>query len=94
MKRRIGESIRNAVKYKIHAINSVNGVGRSANNNVFYDTFQEAETKVHEYLAKGDCQGFVIMRTIAIYKQQQAPITTYVVKEAGGSLAIEVDYEI
>lgn len=73
-----------AVKYKIHAITSVNGLGRSVNNNVFYDTFAEAEEKCHEYLLKDPrCDGFVIMKTCAIIKRQIAPTTTYMVRDSG-----------
>lgn len=77
--------IRNAVRYKIHAVNSVNGVGRSANNNVFYETYEEAEARVQEYLSRGETShgGFVIMKTIAIFKPIQAPIATYMVRDSG-----------
>jgi len=81
---REAQQLRDAVKFKIHAITSVNGVGRSANNNVFYDTFEQAEAKCQEYLRKDTgCEGFVIMTTCAIIKRQVAPTSTFLVRESG-----------
>jgi hypothetical protein len=78
-------ALKDAVKYKIHAVNSVNGVGRSANNNVFYDTYAEAYDRCMQYMAKGEvqCGGFVIMKTCAIFRFNTPPISVYAVRDSG-----------
>ena len=78
-KRRRKESmyLPHLIKYKIHAIDTVAGSRRSANNSVFYDTYEEAEAKCKEYLRKGDCGGFVIMKTYTIVKPATAPVRVY-----------------
>lgn len=65
------------VKYKIHAIDTVAGNRRSANNSVFYDTYDEALAKCQEYLRRGDCVGFVIMKTFGIVRLADPPIREY-----------------
>lgn len=65
------------VKYKIHAIETVAGSRRSANNSVFYDTYEQAEAKCREYLRRGDCTGFVIMKTFGIVRIADPPIRVY-----------------
>ena len=75
--------IHGAVKYKIHAVTSVNGEGRSANNNKFYDTYEDAEAQVQQYLRKNEGVGFVIMKTVSIFMPIRAPIATYMVRDSG-----------
>lgn len=68
----------NLIKYKIHGIDSVTGESRSANNNVFYDTLEEAVAQCRTYLARpSNCSGFVIMKTAAVVKPVEAPIKVF-----------------
>ena len=67
------------VKYKIHALETVAGCRRSANNSVFYNTYDEALAKAKEYLARGDCTGFVIMKTYGIVRTAEPPVREYLV---------------
>lgn len=82
---------RSPIKYKIHGLDSVQGVIRSANNNVFYDTLEEAIEQAKIYLANprnDNCSGYVIMKTHTIIKRAQAPIERF---EVG---ADDVIYEV
>ena len=67
--------MRDLIKYKIHSISSVGGLARSANNNVFYDTYEEALEMVESYMRRDKCSpGFVITKTFAIIQPVAAPI--------------------
>ena len=76
---------RSVIKFKIHGTASVIGSARSANNNVFYDTFEEAHAKCLEYMRKSDApvDGFVIMTTCAIIRPVHAPVETMLVRDNG-----------
>ena len=80
-----GRMLESLVKYKIHGINSVSGAGRSANNNVFYDTYEAAYEKCLQYMRSSNSpdNGFVIMKTCAIVKHNEPPVSTYVVRDSG-----------
>jgi putative cell wall-binding protein len=66
---------RNLVKYKIHATSSVLGDSRSANNEKFYDTYEEALKKATEYASKGSNPAdMIIMKTHTIVERERAPV--------------------
>lgn len=67
------------IKYKIHGVPSVAGESHSANNNVFYDTLDEAIDKCCSYMSKTNApaRGFVIMKTCAVIKPVEAPVKVF-----------------
>jgi hypothetical protein len=61
-------------KFKIHGIDSVTGASRSANNNKFYDSYDEAETAARKCVAQDRCSGIVIFQAIALIEAASPPI--------------------
>ncbi len=75
--------LQSLVKYKIHGINSVGGVTRSSNNNIFYDSYKQAHEQCMEYMRRPGSVGFVIMKTCAIIRAATPPLEVHVVQGSG-----------
>jgi len=77
-------------RYKIHGYDTVTGLSTSANDNVFYETFEKAHEKCQQYLTTGgygngkNATLFVIFKTYAIVQLERVPTVTYTL--AGGKV--------
>ena len=74
-------TLNSAIKYKIHSYNSAVGVSKSANNNVFYDTYEQAYLKVLDYMRIDSRVGYVIMKTCAVIVPETPPVAHYVLAD-------------
>jgi len=84
MSRETVRDLSGAVKYKIHSLTSVGGVAKSANNNVFYNSYEEAADKCREYLRQpSSCDGYVIMKTCAVIERASTPVAEYILVDGG-----------
>ena len=73
-------------RFKIHGLDSVDGLTNTSNTNKFYETYAEAHEMAERCLARTDrkCTGIVIFRAIAVIKPEHPPTKTYYVDETGG----------
>ena len=62
------------VKYKIHALSTVEGTRRSAGNSKFYDTYDEALLAARRCFATKAPTGIVIFKAIKLVRTQEPPI--------------------
>lgn len=76
-------SLKHLEKFKIHSLDSLTGITRSANNNVFYNTYEDALKQVHSYMRHTPSADFVIMKTYAVFQHARAPITTHIFHDSG-----------
>jgi hypothetical protein len=70
--------------YKIHSVNTAQGTGRSACNNTFYETEQEAINAAHRCV-QGDpaCDGIVVYKAIRLIQRVSPPISSRVIRHDG-----------
>jgi hypothetical protein len=64
-------------RYKICALDTGTGLKDLPKDNVFYETFEEAEEKCQEYLRNSSAGAFVIFQSCAIVKVDRQPLITY-----------------
>ena len=72
--------------YKIHALNTANGMCRSAGNDTFYETEEEALEMARSYVKRGSSDvSMVIYKAHVLVRPTQAPIEIMSIEHDGST---------
>ncbi len=75
--------------YKIHGLNTANGLSRSAGNDTFYETEDAALEAARSYVARGSCSdSMVIYKAHVLVRRSHPPMEVLSVGHNGEVLPL------
>lgn len=74
--------------YKIHCLNVAQGLSRSANNDTFYETYEEALEQARSYVDAPGCRNnsMVIYKAHVLVRPAQAPVEVLSITHKGDTV--------
>ncbi len=79
--------------YKIHGLNTANGMSNSAGNDTFYETEEEALNMARSYVERGGWykghDSMVVYKAHVLVRRHEAPVEVLTVESDGEVLDLE-----
>jgi len=80
--------------YKIHGLNTAQGMARSANNDTFYETYEQALEQARSYVDRGESGSFaqdsmVIYKAHVLVRPARAPVEVLSITHKGETVPFD-----